>query len=311
MAKQEEEWGSIIDPHKIVIKKFIARGTYGMVYEGLYNVKQVAVKLVDWGDETRLPLPHIASLRTAVKQEASVWYHLDHPNVSKLIGAVTDISEEELKGRCSHSGMPMKMCCFVTDYYPGGTLKSYLWKRKRRLPFKKFMQFALQLARGLSYLHSKNIVHRDVKTDNVLLDKNRTLKITDFGVSRIQALNPNEMTGGLGTFGYMAPEVFCNKPYDKKSDVYSFGICLWEIYCCSPAYGSITFSKFTAVVYENLRPEIPRNCPVSLVNLMRRCWETDPWRRPDMEEVVSILEAIHSTEVVGQKQPKGCFCWNL
>ncbi len=60
----------------------------------------------------------------------------------------------------------------------------------------------------LSYLHSQKIVHRDIKTENLLLDKNHTLKIVDFGVARIEASNPNEMTGSTGTLGYMAPEVY-------------------------------------------------------------------------------------------------------
>ena len=71
----------------------------------------------------------------------------------------------------------------------------------------------------LSYLHSKNIVHRDVKTDNILLDKNETLKIIDFGIVRIQALNPSEMSGCSGTFGYMASEVYAF--FDKNLSLYT------------------------------------------------------------------------------------------
>ncbi|KAI5311604.1 hypothetical protein L3X38_040777 [Prunus dulcis] len=78
------------------------------------------------------------------------------------------------------------------------------------------------------------------------------------------------MTGYTGTPGYMAPEVLESKPYNRKCDVYSFGICLWEMYCCDMPYPNITFSELTsAVVYKNLRPEIPKHCPSSLAKVMK------------------------------------------
>ncbi|GAB4846777.1 hypothetical protein Ancab_025785 [Ancistrocladus abbreviatus] len=114
--------------------------------------------------------------------------------------------------------MPTNVCCVVLEYLPGGALKSFLTKnRRRKLAFKLVIQLALDLARGFKsslsicilsgYLHSKKIVHRDVKTENMLLDKTRNLKIADFGVDRVKASNPNDMTGDTGTLAYMAPEV--------------------------------------------------------------------------------------------------------
>ena len=165
----------------------------------------------------------------------------------------------------------------------------------------------------LSYLHSKKIVHRDVKTENMLLDKTRTLKIADFGVARMEASNPNDMTGETGTLGYMAPEVLNGNPYNRKCDVYSFGICLWEIYCCDMPYPDLSFSEVTsAVVRQNLRPEIPRCCPSSLANVMKRCWDANPDKRPEMDEVVSMLEGIDTSKGGGMiplDQPQGCFCF--
>jgi len=87
-----------------------------------------------------------------------------------------------------------------------------------------------------------------VKTENMLLDKSRTLKIADFGVARLEASNPNDMTGETGTLGYMAPEVLNGSPYNRKCDVYSFGICLWEIYCCDMPYPDLSFSEVTSAV---------------------------------------------------------------
>ncbi|KAL2537985.1 Protein kinase superfamily protein [Forsythia ovata] len=102
---------------------------------------------------------------------------------------------------------PQNVCCLVVEYLAGGTLKSYLIKNRiKKLPLKVVVRIALDIARGLSYMHSLNIVHRDVKTENMLLDKEGRVKITDFGVSRVEAANLSEMTVRTGTVGYMAPE---------------------------------------------------------------------------------------------------------
>ncbi|KAB2002577.1 hypothetical protein ES319_D11G075100v1 [Gossypium barbadense] len=203
---RRQEWE--IDPSKLIIKSVIARGTFGTVHRGIYDGQDVAVKLLDWGEEGHRSEAEIATLRAAFTQEVVVWHKLDHPNVTKFIGATMGSSELNLQTENGHIGMPSNVCCVVVEYCPGGALKSYLIKnRRRKLAFKVVVQLALDLARGLSYLHSKKIVHRDVKTENMLLDKTRTLKIADFGVARLEASNPNDMTGETGTLGYMAPEI--------------------------------------------------------------------------------------------------------
>lgn len=210
--------------------------------------------------------------------------------------------------------VPSRTCCVVVEYLAGGTLKNYLIKnRRKKLAFKVVIQLALDLSRGLSYLHSKKIVHRDVKTENMLLDKSRTVKIADFGVARVEAQNPKDMTGETGTLGYMAPEVLDGKPYNRKCDVYSFGICLWEIYCCEMPYPDLSFAELTsAVVRQNLRPEIPRCCPSSLANVMKKCWDANSDKRPEMDEVVRLLEAIDTSKGGGMipvDQSQGCLCF--
>ncbi|KAI9379290.1 hypothetical protein POPTR_017G072900v4 [Populus trichocarpa] len=310
IARQEWE----IDPSKLIIKSVIARGTFGTVHRGIYDGQDVAVKLLDWGEEGHRSDAEIASLRAAFTQEVVVWHKLDHPNVTKFIGATIGSSELNIQTENGHIGMPSNICCVVVEYCPGGALKSYLIKNwRRKLAFKVVIQMALDLARGLSYLHSKKIVHRDVKTENMLLDKTRTVKIADFGVARLEASNPNEMTGETGTLGYMAPEVLNGNPYNRKCDVYSFSICLWEIYCCDMPYPDLSFSEVTsAVVRQNLRPEIPRCCPSALGNVMKRCWDANPDKRPEMEEVVSMLEAIDTSKgggMIPSDQPQGCLCF--
>lgn len=310
--RQRQEWE--IEPSNLVIKSVIARGTFGTVHRGLYDGHDVAVKLLDWGEEGHRTEAEIAALRSAFTQEVAVWHKLDHPNVTKFIGATMGSSELHIQTENGQIAMPSNICCVVVEYLPGGALKTYLIKnRRRKLAFKVVVQLALDLARGLSYLHSQKIVHRDVKTENMLLDKNRTVKIADFGVARVEASNPNDMTGETGTLGYMAPEVLNGNPYNRKCDVYSFGICLWEIYCCDMPYPDLSFSEVTsAVVRQNLRPEMPRCCPSSLANVMKRCWDANPDKRPEMDEVVSMLEAIDTSKGGGMipgDQPQGCLCF--
>ncbi|XP_051142286.1 serine/threonine-protein kinase STY13-like [Andrographis paniculata] len=311
-----EEWE--IDLSKLDIKNVIAHGTHGTVYKGIYDGQEVAVKVLDWGEDGDATAAESAALRTSFKQEVAVWHKLDHPNVAKFVGASMGTSalkipsEGVLSSSCN--SLPSAACCVVVEHIPGGTLKKFLIKNcQKKLPFKVVVQLALDLARGLSYLHSKKIVHRDVKTENMLLDANRTLKIADFGVARIEAQNPRDMTGNTGTLGYMAPEVLDGKPYNRKCDVYSFGICLWEIYCCDMPYPDLSFAEVSAaVVQQNLRPDIPRCCPGALAGIMRKCWDARPESRPEMDEVVRLLEAVDTSKgggMIPNDRAGGCFCF--
>ncbi|MBA0679528.1 hypothetical protein Goari_011289, partial [Gossypium aridum] len=207
---KKEEWE--IDLAKLDIRYVIAHGTYGTVYRGVYDTQDVAVKVLDWGEDGIATVAEAAALRASFRQEVAVWHKLDHPNVTKFIGASMGTSNLKIPTKDgiseNNNSLPARACCVVVEYLPGGTLKNFLIRnRRKKLAFKVVIQIALDLSRGLSYLHSKKIVHRDVKTENMLLDAHRTLKIADFGVARVEAQNPRDMTGETGTLGYMAPEV--------------------------------------------------------------------------------------------------------
>ncbi|KAI0501218.1 hypothetical protein KFK09_016161 [Dendrobium nobile] len=311
-----EEWE--IDLSKLEIRYEVARGTYGTVYKGVYDGQDVAVKLLDWGEDGYATEAETVALRASFEKEVAVWHKLDHPNVTKFVGASMGTSELKIPQKKSPSNgsntLPARACCVVVEYLPGGTLKTFLIKNSRKkLAYKIVIQLALDLSRGLSYLHSQKIVHRDVKSENMLLDSQRNLKIADFGVARVEAQNPKDMTGETGTLGYMAPEVLDGKPYNRKCDVYSFSICLWEIYCCDMPYPNLSFVEISsAVVRQNLRPEIPRCCPNALANIMRRCWDPSPEKRPEMDEVVRLLEAIDTSKgggMIPDDQVTKCLCF--
>ncbi|TYG98732.1 hypothetical protein ES288_A10G139800v1 [Gossypium darwinii] len=297
-----EEWE--IDLAKLDLRHVVAHGTYGTVYRATYDNQDVAVKLLDWGEDGIGATAGIAALRASFRQEVAVWQKLDHPNVSKFVGASMGTSNLRIPSQNAsadnHSSMPSRACCVVVE------------NRRKKLAFKVVIKLALDLSRGLSYLHSKRIVHRDVKTENMLLDAHRNLKIADFGVARVEAQNPRDMTGETGTLGYMAPEVLDGKPYNRICDVYSFGICLWEIYCCDMPYPDLSFVDVSsAVARQNLRPEIPRCCPNSLASIMRKCWDANPKKRPEMDEVVRMLEAVNTSKgggMIPDDHTPTCFC---
>ncbi|KAM1066905.1 serine/threonine-protein kinase STY13-like [Malus sylvestris] len=315
-TRPKEEWE--IDLAKLEIRYIVARGTYGTVFRGTYDDQDVAVKLLDWGEDSYATVAETAALRASFQKEVAVWHKLDHPNVTKFIGVSMGTSDLKIPTKGSSSdgviSHPARACCVIVEYVAGGTLKQYLIRnRHKKLAFKVVVQLALDLSRGLSYLHSQKIVHRDVKTENMLLDTRINLKIADFGVARVEAQNPRDMTGETGTLGYMAPEVLDGKPYNRRCDVYSFGICLWEIYCCDMPYPDLSFADVSsAVVRQNLRPEIPKCCPSSLANIMRMCWDGNADKRPEMGEVVKLLEAIDTSKgggMIPEDRSPGCFCF--
>lgn len=308
-----EEWE--IDLAKLDIDKQVASGTFGVVYRGTYDGEDVAVKVLDWGQEGQ-ETKH----REAFEKEVAVWQKLDHPNVTRFVGASMGTSSLKVPAKKGGGGAPGQRCCVVVvEYQHGGTLKTLLFHhRDKKLPYKKVVQLALDMARGLSYLHSKKIVHRDVKAENMLLDRKKTVKIADFGVARVEAQDDCNMTGQTGTLGYMAPEVLEGRPYDHKCDVYSYGVVLWEIYCCTLAYANYSIADISYhVVKLGIRPDIPRCCPKELSEIMARCWHADPDRRPEMSQVVELLEKIDPakgkgmTPAVPDHVAQGCSCFGF
>jgi len=151
-------------------------------------------------------------------------------------------------------------------------------------------------ARGMAYLHSGSppVLHRDLKSPNLLLDESFTVKICDFGLSRIKSRNG--MTGNLGTVQWMAPEVLANKSYAEPVDVYSFGIILWELLsgeCPHKGMGSVECAQ--AVYFKKLRPEIPSWCPPRLSTLIESCWHHEPSRRPTFQAILKIFDDLQES----------------
>ena len=153
----------------------------------------------------------------------------------------------------------------------------------------------------MDYLHKRRIVHRDLKAANLLLDDVGTVKIADFGVSRV--LDPHGvMTAETGTYRWMAPEVIEHSPYRESADVYSFGIVLWELVTGQVPYNAMTpLQAAVGVVQKGLRPEIPPTCPPAISELMRVCWTRNPQDRPTFEVLKQRVEGLYEASAAADK----------
>jgi serine/threonine protein kinase len=146
----------------------------------------------------------------------------------------------------------------------------------------------------MAYLHSGNppVLHRDLKSANLLLDESYTTKVCDFGLSRLKA-QARSMTGNCGTVQWMAPEVLANRDYDEKADVYSFGIIVWELLSRECPYEGMTAIQCAlAVLNRDKRPEIPKWCPPGLHALIKSCVKKDPSERPSFQQIILALDAM-------------------
>ncbi|KAL3778493.1 hypothetical protein HJC23_000506 [Cyclotella cryptica] len=150
-------------------------------------------------------------------------------------------------------------------------------------------------ARGMCYLHSGNppVLHRDLKSANILLDESYTAKLADFGLSRLKAVRSSGMTGNCGTVQWMAPEVLCNEAYAEPADVFSFGIILWEMLTKECPYEGMTpIQCALSVLNENNRPKIPDWCPQSFRALIKNCVERNPKDRPTFTQILAALDSL-------------------
>ncbi|XP_059630517.1 serine/threonine-protein kinase STY46-like isoform X2 [Cornus florida] len=255
-----------IDRRLLKIGERIASGSCGNLYRGVYLGQDVAIKV--------LRSDHLNdALEVEFAQEVAILKEVQHRNVVRFIGA------------CSKS----PHMCIVTEYMPGGSLYEYLHKNHIILNLPQLLNFAIDVCKGMEYLHQNNIIHRDLKTANLLMDNHNVVKVADFGVARFQNRG-GVMTAETGTYRWMAPEVINHQPYDQKADVFSFAIVLWELVTAKVPYDTMTPLQAALGVRQGLRPDLPENTHPKLLNLMKKCWEAVSDNRPSFSEIRIELE---------------------
>jgi serine/threonine protein kinase len=179
----------------------------------------------------------------------------------------------------------------VMEYLPKGSLYSVL-RSKEPLDWTLRGRIITEMACGLAVLHSENILHRDIKSLNVLLDEQVHAKLTDFGLSKIKTETRTSTKSAGGTLQWMAPELFKLRPsHTKKSDIYSLGITFWEVAARQIPYAGAADTVVKESVKEGEREEIPFDCPKKVATLIKACWDGDPNKRPEADTIVTFLKS--------------------
>lgn len=143
--------------------------------------------------------------------------------------------------------------CIITEYMSQGTLRMYLNKKEPySLSTETILRLALDISRGMEYLHSQGVIHRDLKSNNLLLNDDMRVKVADFGTSCLET-QCRETKGNKGTYRWMAPEMIKEKPCTRKVDVYSFGIVLWELTTALLPFQGMTPVQAAFAVAEKVR----------------------------------------------------------
>lgn len=279
-------------PHDmVVIKEMISCGAFGEVFVGFVDGRQVAVKMLPRGSRK-----DVAQVN-AFLSEAKLMSSMDHHRIVQLV-AVAWNSLSDL--------------CVISEFMGGGDLRCLLDAfEKDPARIKGFdpdkMKIAIHTANALVYLHSLQpmVLHRDLKSKNILLSEHLDAKLADFGVSREHA--DMTMTAGVGTSLWMAPEVLMGERYDDKADVFSFGVVLAELDTHSLPYRhakqsstGVTLSE-TAILQMvsvgTLRVEFSKEVLPSIRALGLACVDMDPRARPTAAEVLYRLTRIARAEL--------------
>jgi mitogen-activated protein kinase kinase kinase 7 len=267
----------------LTFSSLLARGANGEVWSGSFHGRVVAIKSL---------LPEKRHDKVAIRlfaHEIRLASALAHPNIVRFLGL---------------SWRRLSDLCIVSEFMAQGDLSELIsaklsgrmsWNREK-------LSIAIDMAEALVYLHSRSpcIIHRDLKSLNVLLDDRLRAKLSDFGLSRERSFEET-MTNGVGTLLWTAPEILRGEPYAEKADIYSYGIVLSELDTCLPPFSLndevgrqklSTMQLMHLVTRAQLAPKLRGDCPEALQRLTLACAAPEPAQRPSALQIVFTLRAI-------------------
>ncbi|XP_041994279.1 serine/threonine-protein kinase EDR1-like isoform X1 [Salvia splendens] len=259
-----EEWN--IDFSELTIGARVGIGFFGEVFRGTWNGLDVGIKVFLEQDPTAENIEDFCN-------EISILSRIRHPNVILFLGACTTPPRLSL----------------VTEFMEMGSLYYLIHASglKKKLSWQRRLKMLSDICRGLTSIHRMNVVHRDLKSANCLVNKHWVVKICDFGLSRKLITRPMKDSSSAGTPEWMAPELIRNEPFTEKCDIFSLGVIMWELCTLKrPWEGIPSVQVVYAVGHDRQTLEIPEG---PLGKLISDCW-AEPDERPSCQEILSRLQ---------------------
>ncbi|XP_037303727.2 serine/threonine-protein kinase Nek4 isoform X1 [Pungitius pungitius] len=276
--------------------RVVGKGSYGEVnlVKNKTDRKQYVIKKLNLTTSSKRE-------RRSAEQEAQLLSQLRHPNIVTY--------RESWEGDDCQLYIVMGFC-------EGGDLYHRLKQQKGELlPERQVVEWFVQIAMALQYLHERNILHRDLKTQNIFLTKTNIIKVGDLGIARVLE-NQNDMASTLiGTPYYMSPELFSNKPYNHKSDVWALGCCVYEMSTLKHAFNAKDMNSLVYRIVEGKLPQMPSRYDLQLGELIKRMLCKRPEDRPDVKlilrqpyikrQIAMFLEATKEKTAKSRKKAVG------
>uniref|UniRef100_A0A668AUP6 Tyrosine-protein kinase n=1 Tax=Myripristis murdjan TaxID=586833 RepID=A0A668AUP6_9TELE len=267
-VSQDRDYEWEVDPSELSLGQEVGSGQFGLVLEGSWREKKVAVKMVR----------EEAMSEEEFIEEARIMTRLSHCKLVQLYGVCTQRS-------------PM---CLVFEFMENGCLSDYLRARRGRLSQDTMLGMCLDVSEGMAYLESSNFIHRDLAARNCLVSKNNEVKVSDFGMTRF--VFDDQYTSSQGSkfpVKWSSPEVIKYCKFSSKSDVWSFGVLMWEVY----SEGRLPYEhRSNAEVVESLNAGLrllkPRLAPDAVYLLMEWCWKEKPDDRPSFALLLHELASL-------------------
>ncbi|OWF55869.1 serine/threonine-protein kinase nekl-2-like [Mizuhopecten yessoensis] len=257
----------------------IGKGTFGQVYlvkkadekgQKESRIQKYALK--------KIPFPAAANRKREeelVQREEDILKTVKHRHLVRYVDSFRD----------------KDTVFMVMEYCDGGTLHSYIRELNEGMPEDMFLCFVEQIAQGLKYLHKKKIMHRDIKTKNILMSRGNILKICDFGISKVvEHAGPAANSVWMGTPRYMSPEVVRKEPYAFKTDIWSLGCTAYEMAMSEYAFSAESLAKIFKDISVNTVPDLS-GIPYcdDIKTLIRNMLEVTQGKRPSAKDVLKII----------------------
>eukprot|EP00629_Pelagomonadales_sp_RCC1024_P017280 CAMPEP_0119265972 /NCGR_PEP_ID=MMETSP1329-20130426/4620_1 /TAXON_ID=114041 /ORGANISM="Genus nov. species nov., Strain RCC1024" /LENGTH=595 /DNA_ID=CAMNT_0007265833 /DNA_START=180 /DNA_END=1963 /DNA_ORIENTATION=- len=302
---------NLVDWRDVTLLDKIGGGSFGDVYRATWRSTPVAAKCIQVSGTDVTPAQRQEALDDFIA-EASILKKLRHPNVCLLIAYSLAPQHEMILSEL--------MRCSLLD-----TLKA-LRAEGETLPRPRAIRFAVELARGMRYLHdcTPPVLHRDLKPANLLLDASNTIRISDFGLATMRTRSTHseprknrprekntregpdslDLTGATGSFRFMAPEVALYKPYGRPVDVYSFAMILYYMLDSASPWSNLSGQRAARLACKGQRPPVRRDWDAKIVEVLKASWAHEPRERPSFEAILEMIAAADMEMEVPEQDTK-------